>query len=746
MSAYFSDPEYVARIDREALASPSPGPVLGAWQQGGMGLARGGAMAADALRMAAAVPVVAFGDDETQDAYFAATDVVIKSALDRWTPDPESTTFAGRMMGGVAEAVLPLMLGGGNPAVLMASNQTRTSRALIEQGVDASTARDVGMVDALAIGAGFMIPAFGSTLARRLAFGAASNPVLGAASVGVQSGALAEAGRPDVAESYDPFDLEARGVDALLGAAFGGISHARGAKPQLGLDMPGRTAVETIDAVFAYQGAQRWDSRSLAPGIAGKNAHDSAMRQAMEQTIRGEPVSVRAYTEFDPPITPELDGAALGRQIAEDVFLEPTKPIEQSSTAYSLKASDAETEGLSGWRPRPGHNSVVYSIVRDGKPVGFIDMSIAPDGTARIEDIVHNAGPGRVGLPGVRGLLRELRDKHPEITSLAGERVSGTRRGGQHGNAGTGVEISVPLARAAVLLKVEPPALAVVKQARTRAEAAAERYAIESRIDTVADDLLAAIAKEGGISRQAAEAAGIDPAEFKRNGWRIKKVFTAKGLSLEAMSERLAARGYPVTDLSGYGENPMLDALGRSLRGERVNAPEGLEARINEQAAERDAAQAHKPLLADHEYDGLDTPDQQRILDAIERARDAGVPVDDLEAITELGGINGYETAQIIRLLDDEAAQRGRTAGGGARAAEPGEQPRAGAKPAGDDIDLALIDQARDMIDDTATVQLIDELEARPAREALEAAEREVLEAESTYARAAEAAAGCLLG
>ena len=202
-------------------------------------------------------------------------------------------------------------------------------------------------------------------------------------------------------------------------------------------------------------------------------------------------------------------------------------------------------------------------------------------------------------------------------------------------------------------------------------EAAAARHAAEARIDPVRDDLLAAIAKEGGISREAAQAAGIDPAEFNRRGWRIAKVFTGKGLSLEAMAERLAARGYPVTDANGYGENPMLDALDRSLRGETVKAPDGMEADIAAAAAERDAMQAHEaPLLADHEYAGLDSPNQQRLLDAAVRAQDAGVPLDDIQTITELGGANGYDTAEIIRLLDEETGQRGRATRGGAAASE----------------------------------------------------------------------------
>jgi len=326
VGAFFNDPEYTARIDRDALANPSPGPTLGAWEQAGLGVMRGGAMAADAVRMAAAAPVVAFGDDETQDAYFAATDEVIKSAVDRWTPDPATTTLAGRVMGGLAEAALPLMAAGGNPALLMASNQTRTSRSLVDQGVDASTARDVGMVDALAIGAGFMIPAVGRTLASKLAFGAVSNPLLNAAGITVQAGALNEAGAPQAAAQYDPWDLESRAVDAALGAAFGGMAHAMGAPggaPPMGrgFDDAGRVFRESVDEILTYRGAQRYESRALgAPTIAARNAHDRAMRTAMEQAIRGEPVAVGAADMPAPPDTPTIDAQAIGAEIARDVF------------------------------------------------------------------------------------------------------------------------------------------------------------------------------------------------------------------------------------------------------------------------------------------------------------------------------------------------------------------------------------------------------------------------------------------
>ncbi|MBP6778078.1 MAG: hypothetical protein KA151_12605 [Piscinibacter sp.] len=387
MGAYFNDPEHTARIDRDVLANPSPGPVLGAWHQAGLGVMRGGAMAADAVRMAAAVPVVAFGDDETQDAYFEATDEVIKSAVDRWTPDPASTTLAGRVMGGLAEAALPLMAAGGNPALLMGSMQTRTSRSLVEQGVDASTARDVGMVDALTIGAVFMIPAVGRTLASKLAFGAVANPLLIGAGTAVQAGALNEADAPQAAAQYDPWDLESRAVDAALGAAFGGMAHAMGARggaPPMGpgFDDAGRVFRESVDEILTYRGAQRYESRALgAPTIAARNAHDRAMRTAMEQAIRGEPVAVGAADMPAPPDTPTLDPALIGAEIARDVFSPAPRAVDAGSgveVSVPLRAQDAGVPPESG-TGAPARAGSDAGPANDGKPAGDdIDLDLLP--------------------------------------------------------------------------------------------------------------------------------------------------------------------------------------------------------------------------------------------------------------------------------------------------------------------------------------------------------------------------------
>jgi len=194
--------------------------------------------------------------------------------------------------------------------------------------------------------------------------------------------------------------------------------------------------------------------------------------------------------------------------------------------------------------------------------------------------------------------------------------------------------------------------------ARLRALAASQRHKKESVIDPKKDDLLAAIAKAGGISREAATAAGIDPAEFNRRGWKIKRVFTTNGRSLEGMSEYLSDLRYPVSNEHGYGENPMLEALGNALRGQAMTS------------------ETYEPLLDDAEYAALTEVGQEQILDAAERAREAGVPEEDIETIVELAATQGYSNEEAIRLLEEEASQRGRDASPARAAGEPEEGSR----------------------------------------------------------------------
>jgi len=117
-------------------------------------------------------------------------------------------------------------------------------------------------------------------------------------------------------------------------------------------------------------------------------------------------------------------------------------PTDEASRRLSLAPSTSEAEGL-GKRQRKGRH--VYSINDGAENIGFLDVENIEDGVARISDIVISDPVKRPGPAGMRRLLEQLRQAHPEIKSIAGERVSGARRGGGHGFEGSGQEVSVPL-------------------------------------------------------------------------------------------------------------------------------------------------------------------------------------------------------------------------------------------------------------------------------------------------------------
>jgi hypothetical protein len=110
------------------------------------------------------------------------------------------------------------------------------------------------------------------------------------------------------------------------------------------------------------------------------------------------------------------------------------------------------------------------------------------------------------------------------------------------------------------------------------AEPVAKRKAIVN--DT--DDMLAAIAKLGGLNRDEAKAQGIDPAAFNHRGSGIKRVFTKAGRSYDEMAELL--RGY---NFDVPLANDLVDKVSRSInQGEKFHTPAGHERMMELQAQE----------------------------------------------------------------------------------------------------------------------------------------------------------------
>lgn len=166
------------------------------------------------------------------------------------------------------------------------------------------------------------------------------------------------------------------------------------------------------------------------------------------------------------------------RQVDEAVMngsplpnFETTAPHTQEASGYRLEPSTPEAHDINFGRSNPGR--MVFSIVDpQGKPGGFLDIDKIENGVAHIGDVLFigaksNDGRNSLGPSVVRDLLRQLRDLHPEIKSLSGERVSGARFGGDHHFSGEGTQVTVnlpPATRDAFASAAPAPADAVGNQ------------------------------------------------------------------------------------------------------------------------------------------------------------------------------------------------------------------------------------------------------------------------------------------
>jgi len=303
----------------------------GIFQGIGAGLMRGGARAVDALGVAAApfmraappgqlsaeiadVGQKVRGQSDLLDPYYRAVDETARGAVDFWTPNVNEVGKIGQVLGGLSEIVLPLASTAGNPALLIGSQELGTATDLTREGVDPETAIGVGVTQGLATAVGFKLPFLGKTLSKKIATGALGNLLTNTAAAANQQLFLREGGYDQLAENYDPLNVEARAIDVLTGVAFGSLAH-----------FSERMDPSTVAAVAAAGNAKHFQL-DTAPGIPLDNsalaAHSHAMDLATEALTRGESVS--------PPA--ELATAAFKPRPPREVPIPP-----------ELKALDAET-------------------------------------------------------------------------------------------------------------------------------------------------------------------------------------------------------------------------------------------------------------------------------------------------------------------------------------------------------------------------------------------------------------------
>lgn len=283
-----------------AARHPSLTPEAGTWDNFTTGAGRYAmrslAEVGRAVDMAGSVFPIAYdaitGDTNNteRDKYFDEHNAVFNHAVDYWTPRPGEVGAAGQIAGQLAGGVLQAIV---SPAMLVGTAQLSTAEDLVRQGVDPGAANVVGDVAGIGAAVGIKLPFLGNTLASRVLTGAAGNVVQGAAMAGASRAVLDAAGNPLQAAQYDPLDLKARALDAMLGAAFGGLAH---------IDAKTRTKLTATDeaALLVANQARHMEDTTLGgrpESAADLTQHTQAMRQAIDQILRGEPVQVDAIVK-----------------------------------------------------------------------------------------------------------------------------------------------------------------------------------------------------------------------------------------------------------------------------------------------------------------------------------------------------------------------------------------------------------------------------------------------------------------
>lgn len=347
----------------KAPTPPTPGVFHNFASSAGNAFMRGLAETARAGSMAvAAAPVIVDALDpragrsreRLADRYFKWHDETFQSAVDHWTPRPEDVGAAGQIVGSLGAGLVQFLA---NPALMVGTAQLGTAEDLVRKGVDPGAALVAGDIAALSTVAGIGLPIFGRTLGQRIAAGTAGNFATNIPEAALKRAVVNAAGSPEAAAQFDPWDVQARIVDVLMGAAFGAKVH-----------MDARTR----DALMVMAAAKHMESAAL-PG-RGTDAELTQgvdnLRTAVDQMLRGEPVQV-AQLRPPPEVTAaiELDSriqslqaqreelipaagniadrgdiAAARRELA---LLEQNRPADSEQAIKELAKSLQQSEGVS---------------------------------------------------------------------------------------------------------------------------------------------------------------------------------------------------------------------------------------------------------------------------------------------------------------------------------------------------------------------------------------------------------------
>lgn len=403
--------------DWDGQSDFGPSATEGALKGIGMGIERGVVRTAGALANVATGVNAALGtiDQDQADSRFSAIDEFIGNAVDYWTPNTGEVGKVGQTLGSLGEIVAPLVVGRGNASLLAMTQTMNTGTDLIKKGVDADTALNVGAATGAATMLGAWLPVLGKSLTTKILGNAAINSAMGGGVAAVQSDILDRAGYEQESSEFDPYDMQARTVEFLMGAAFGAIARGQTADmPTAVFGKEGAVRVQSavdsvleplsksmkpsdIDAAFAGTNIKHFQIDSAAGRPANPEswaAHSTAMDTAIRQLSNGEQINVarqldgaefvtKPQTDYQRSLddvlkkSDDLDALANRKTvepISKQVDIEKAPAEKTASNEAAKPAADIETD------------AEIAAIQQHIEQHGDFDVSIAAgdDGTGRI--------------------------------------------------------------------------------------------------------------------------------------------------------------------------------------------------------------------------------------------------------------------------------------------------------------------------------------------------------------------------
>lgn len=316
---------------------------------------------------------------------------------------------------------------------------------------------------------------------------------------------------------------------------------------------------DKLDALQARMNARNVERSGLTPEQA---------RQKVREQMDGKPIDPSQPIEFESQAIPEQQAQPAYRENGSEIeFESATKPEGlQLQDNYEYEGAvefDRTNDLASGVERRiAGQEFKDRNTAKQGllpspetttAPAGYI----ADDANKKFSERTNS-----VGQSPMQALMSDRMDSDP-AQKLEDRKVKTDKN--LHAHTKRVREARLPSNLKDQRLN-NPAYRAEVIDATARAEQAIEAAEAQtSGVKVEVDDLMTAIAKNGGISREEMESDGFDWQDLKEQKHKLKRAFHSGGRSLDDMAEALVEDGY----LTERDPRMLADMIDDTLRGKQ---------------------------------------------------------------------------------------------------------------------------------------------------------------------------------